>query len=209
MRHFLIIALSLLTLSCSHEDSTTRHGFGDKENNGSNNDGPNNGNNGDDNSGNNEENPTDITDEMIFADNSPRAYCKDFDIRFGDPGVLYTLSSEKITASLINITTGEMADFVTDQRNLKYQGKLIAQNLHSIKSDNDNGIYWYKGVHIEDGSAVYFVVEDLYINKIDEQNIIAQKTGHDQISNSRNMEKRSRLPITSQKHRNLLKENSN
>lgn len=140
MKHLIFIILAILLSCCGHDDAMSRHDFG--------------------NNGDREETgdkPTSWPDDnKELADPTVRIKAKDFEISYGKPGILYSISDNG-TVKLIDIEKELALEFSTGTRILKLNGNTISQNMILFNEDRDKGLKWYHGSHETDKSPVYVV----------------------------------------------------
>lgn len=164
MKHLLYIFLLLFFLSCSKDvDYIGRHNFGDNIGNGDFTDDG----NGD---GDHTEIPADdrpmADDEKEKADSTVRAKGPGIEIRYGDPGVVYSVTMEESIASLADVTTGHVIRMQFVDNVMLLDERIMASSFSMIQYDSISGKVWYHGYtvkrdSIEENLPVYFIYEPI------------------------------------------------
>ena len=162
MKKLLLVFLATLLLNaCSKSDDISRHGFGNET--------PGNGNgNGSNDPGTGPGGGTSTppawwtTEEFEASDDTPRCKFAGMELRYGEPGILFTIDSEYYHATMTDIDNDITVRLEFKNMSLYLRGETIANNLHDFKTDSAKGITWYSGRHVDDNSPVYFIVEDLF-----------------------------------------------
>ena len=146
MSRVLLLLFILVAVGCSPADESSRHGFKDEtEGSGSN---------------NQQSEADDYLDiQAEKEDKTVRYISRDFELRYGNPGILYIVQEGNDIVRLIDISSGTEMEFATGTRMLRHNGVTVASDLELIQEDLNYGIFWYKGRDKDAGSTVLFVLQ--------------------------------------------------
>ncbi|MCH5247619.1 MAG: hypothetical protein J1E99_05630 [Muribaculaceae bacterium] len=96
-----------------------------------------------------------------MKDNRARFSARGIELRFGEPGILYTQSADKEQTSIRDLSNdGHLGTFSRKTRRFELDGEIIAYDAVEIQNDEQLGITWWRAYTKGDSTAVYFVTLD-------------------------------------------------
>ena len=91
-------------------------------------------------------------------DNTVRYSSNGLVLKFGEPGILYTLSADNDRATLRGLSSeGQNASFILTTRRMELNGKIIAYDAVRLKEEEK--IEWWRAFTPADSLPVYFIIE--------------------------------------------------
>ena len=96
-----------------------------------------------------------------MKDNTARFSGRGIELRFGEPGILYTQSNDKERVSIRDLSSGgHLGSFSRKTRRMELDGETIAYDAVEIQTDQQLGLTWWRAYTKGDSTAVYFVTID-------------------------------------------------
>lgn len=96
-----------------------------------------------------------------MKDNTARFSVRGIELRLGEPGILYTQSTNKERVSIRDLSpSGHIGSFSRKTRIFEVDGEKIAYDAVEIQNDEQLGITWWRAYTKGDSTAVYFVTLD-------------------------------------------------